>query len=318
MEGENLYGNCGEHGPFESKLYYDKLHFQPVPPTASDRFALSWEYEFTKNVSGYTAAEVLSWDFNVYQGNFGSSSNTYFMKDHAVTTDGQLVLTIDNAANLAAPSRPYTSGGVNTASWANHAQIYGKWEVEAKFPAGFGVTGYIGLFRKDKVWPPEVDFAEVIGRQPSNLVLTQHYTTKEENSSSSHSQKGDSINATLLGLEAWESAFHVYGIEWTEQDLKYFVDGAMVLNHTVEFPPEPMDVAIGTGAGDCGSWVNCPENAATNGFDYPLPAQMMVNWIKVYECVGCATAAPTTAPTAVAGTTNFSDGCNSISYGYGD
>lgn len=328
VEGENLFGNCGEHGPFESKLYYDKLLFRPITPDSdseSDMFALSWEYEFTKHVLNYTDAQVLSWDFNVYQGEFGSSSNAYFMKDHAVTSNGQLVLTIDNATNLADPSRDYTSGGVNTAEWANHAQIYGKWEVEAQFPVGFGVTGYIGLFRTDKVWPPEVDFAEVIGREPSRLFLTQHYVYVNVSESESeegggtnhvHVQSGSTIEAASLGLEgseeAWGYDFHVYGIEWTETELKYFVDGALVWNETVKFSPELMDVAVGTGTGDCGSWVDCPENAAANGFDYPLPAQMVVNWIKVYEYHGAPSIPPTVAPSADSKDNN----CFPVSYGW--
>lgn len=291
VEGENLYGNCGEHGPFESKLYYDKLLFEPMP-SVEDNFMYKWGYEFTTTHPDYTDEEVLSWNFNVYAGNFGSSSNSYFMKDHAVPVNGQLVLTIDQANNTASPSRPYTSGGVNTAAWANHGQIYGRWEVEAQFPAGFGVTGYIGLFRKDKVWPPEVDFAEVIGRESTNLYMTQHHGTSE-----AHLQKGDVLNATTLGIIDWNSKFHVFAIEWTPNDLKYFVDGALVLNQTVDFDPFMMDVAIGTGTGDCGSWVDCPENAAANGFDFPLPAKMLVNWVKVYEYVDPTDITPSMSPT---------------------
>lgn len=292
VEGENLYGNCGEHGPFESKLYYDKLLFEPIRPHDSTPFVYKWGYEFTKTHEDYTDAQVLSWDFNVYEGNFGSSSNAYFMKDHAVAMNGQLVLTIDEEANGASPSRAYTCGGVNTAAWANHGQVYGKWEVEAQFPAGFGLTGYIGLFRTNKVWPPEVDFAELIGRQPGNLYLTQHSGSSEE-----HQQSGSILASDSLDITAWTDSFHVYAIEWTPEELKYFVDGALVLNQTVNFDPELMDVAIGTGTGDCDSFVDCPENSVANGFVFPLPAKMLVNWIKVYEYVADATQIPTSEPT---------------------
>lgn len=314
VEGENLYGNCGEHGPFESKLFYDKLMFQPIP-AESDPFALSWGYEFTKHASNYTDAEVFSWDFDVYQGNFESSNNAYFMKDHAVVTNGQLVLTIDNATNLASPSRAYTSGGVHTATWANHSQTYGKWEVEAQFPVGFGVMGYIGLFRTDKTWSPAVDFAEVIGRHPSHLILTQHYANESGivGGMSGHAQSNSTIDAAAIGEETWGHGFHVYGIEWTETELKYFVDGALVSNETVEFSPELMDVAVVTGTGDCGSWVDCPENAEVNGFAYPLPVQMKVNWIKVYEYTCPDTSmTTTTAPTAAPS----KNGCIPVSYGW--
>jgi hypothetical protein len=73
----------------------------------------------------------------------------------------------------------------------------------------------------------------------------------------------------------WTESFHVYAIEWTPQELKY-VDGALELNsQTVQFVPETMDVAVGTGTGDCGPFADCSENAVANGFDYPLPAKVL-------------------------------------------
>ena len=239
----------------------------PSQSPISSMFKLAWYYDFSTE---------LSWDFNIYAGPFGSSSNTLFQKSNAKVFKNQLSLTINNAST--STSRPYASGGIG--SWAPHSQIYGRWEVSARFPPGYGVTGYIGLFPTDKSWPPEVDFAEVIGRQSSLLYLTQHYGANW----TVHKQTGKTFS-TVSGANAvdWTQTFHVFAIEWTPQSLVYFVGGVPVYVQTTLFKPTPMDIAIGTGVGDCGSWVDCPNNAAKNLKPYPLPSTMYVNYIKKYS-----------------------------------
>jgi beta-glucanase (GH16 family) len=225
---------------------------------ATSPFSLTWTYNFTGTIN--------TSDWNVYAGPFGSSSNTCFEKQNAAIKNGQLVLTISKTANGC--GRKYTSGGIDT--WANHAQTYGRWEVVAQFPAGFGTTGYIGLFPTNGSWPPEVDFAESIARQPTNLFLTQHYGTTNQTNGFVYKPGTN-----------WTTGFHTYALEWTPTTLTYYVDGIVRQTQPVQFSPTPMKLAIGTGTGDCGSWVDCPENkpASSPG----LPAQMYVKSVSIYK-----------------------------------
>eukprot|EP00602_Paraphysomonas_sp_CaronLab_P008619 CAMPEP_0185034398 /NCGR_PEP_ID=MMETSP1103-20130426/24262_1 /TAXON_ID=36769 /ORGANISM="Paraphysomonas bandaiensis, Strain Caron Lab Isolate" /LENGTH=689 /DNA_ID=CAMNT_0027571043 /DNA_START=260 /DNA_END=2329 /DNA_ORIENTATION=+ len=272
VEAENLYNNCGSAGSFESKMFYDKLSFNQITNN-SDLFTLVWNYEFTRS------KEELSWDFNIYSGPFGSSSNAYFIKDNAEIRNGQLFLWATNVSNPG--SREYSTAGIG--SWSPHAQVYGKWEVEAKLPSGFGLTGYIGLFPTDKSWPPEVDFAELIGRDPTSLFLTQHY-----NEDGSHAQQGSTVDN---GVD-WTNSFHLYALEWTPEKLVYYVDGVEVLAQDTRFNVTLMDVAMGIGTGDCNSWVDCPENSGISAS--ALPQAMVVNYIRVYEYIN-----PTPPPSTV-------------------
>jgi beta-glucanase (GH16 family) len=277
LEAENLYNNCGTASPFESKMYYDKVRFEENVDI-SGTFELEWEYEFHRHHNDYSDHDVVSWDFNIFSGNFGSSNNAYFMKDNTVVENEQLLLVV---TNVSSGGREYSAAGVS--SWPAHAQVYGKWEVEAQFPTGFGVTGYIGLFLASKEWPPEVDFAEIIGRKPESLFLTQHYGTpaSPEQIGIEHDIGGGAADA------AWSDEFHVYTVEWIPGIISYLVDGVTVLEQSVEFNETNalMDISIGFATGDCGGFVDCPEDAEANGFDSTLPALMIVNYVKVYSYV---------------------------------
>lgn len=258
---------------------------QPIIPLKIDttKFKLIWWYNFTSAIS---TISTVSRDFNIYQGTFSSSSNCYFLKSNAAIQNNQLTLTINNSTNP--QHRAFSSAGIG--SWGSHAQTYGRWEVQAKFPTGYGVTGYMGLFPTNKQWPPEVDFAEVIGKNPTKLFLTQHYTT---NNSTLHKQSGSAYSTSTVD---WTTSYHIYAIEWEAEFLRYYIDNTLVLNQTVQFPPLLMDIAIGTGTGDCGaySWVDCPSNALAKGFAYPLPATMYINYIKQYSLLSTPT--PSCAP----------------------
>jgi len=163
LEAENMYNNCGalsdsdDFTAFESQMYYDRVRYEEMPPRGSQdddapaactpgTFKLEFEHEFDRHhPSGeYTAENVANWDFNLFQGNFGSSSNAYFEKRNVDVDDGQLVLHVTerDGNSSSQSSRPYIVAGI--ASWEAHAQVYGRWEVEAKMPVGYGITGYIG------------------------------------------------------------------------------------------------------------------------------------------------------------------------------
>ena len=208
-------------------------------------FTLAWSYNFT-NIpvySGYTPVDVLSWDWNIYNGAFGSSSNDQFIKSNAVVLPGSpLQLLINRATNSA--GRLYSSAGIG--SWSSHSQIYGRWEVKAKLPKGYGVTGYIGLFATNKVWPPEIDFAETIGRLQGNIYLTQHFGTWPNTK-----QTGSILTPLDIGSNSntWLDSFHTFILDWTPTLLVYTIDGITVLTQPVKFNATAMDIAIGTGTG---------------------------------------------------------------------
>jgi beta-glucanase (GH16 family) len=209
-------------------------------------------------------------EWNIYNNSpFGSSSNTCFKDSNSFTKSGLLNLVINLVPNSC--PRLYSSGGLDT--YLYNAQNYGKWEVRARFPAGTGVTGYIGLFVADgSSWPPEIDFAEVIGRDPTALYLSQHYTL-------SGSNQNDTFKYTQARTD-WTAGYNTYILEWVPGQLRYYVNGSLVLTQTQKFdlPVSGMKLAIGTGTGDCGSWVDCPSSKFQS-------AKMLVDYVKIYQYI---------------------------------
>jgi hypothetical protein len=137
-------------------------------PSKAESFNLVWSTEFNTSLH--------SWDWNIYKNApFASSQTACFMGANTYTQGGVLNLVINSNKKRGCNGRPYASGGLDTHTY--RAQTYGRWEVRAKMPSGYGVVGYIGLFPVDGSWPPEIDFAEHIGKQPQSLFLTQHYGT---------------------------------------------------------------------------------------------------------------------------------------------
>lgn len=312
----------------------------------AESFNLVWSTNFNTSLK--------SSEWNIYNNApFATSQTTCFMKSNAYTQKGVLNLVVNTNTANGCSGRPYASGGLDTFTY--RAQTYGKWEVRAKMPAGYGVIGYIGLFPVNGSWPPEIDFAEYIGKQPNNLFITQHYGTlsnhqqdsvsitenillrshlrKRLSSPSRHFSKKrlgknpfnfqknitapgildlskvnpqtlkenelDSRNilqtkfkkgtARTTGTSYWTNAFHTYTLEWVPGELRYYIDGVLQMTQLQMFTETPnmMKLAMGTGTGDCGSqsWIGCPNETATNGNPWPLPTQMQVDYVKIYNYI---------------------------------
>jgi beta-glucanase (GH16 family) len=153
-------------------------------PVKAESFSLVWSTEFDKALNRN--------EWNIYNNApFATSQTACFSGANTYTRRGKLNLVISRNRSKGCHRRPYLSGGLDTYTY--RAQTYGKWEVRAKMPAGHGVVGYIGLFPVNGSWPPEVDFAEYVGKDPGNLFITQHYGTWPTNQ-----QDGIVISETSL------------------------------------------------------------------------------------------------------------------------
>jgi beta-glucanase (GH16 family) len=230
----------------------------------ANAYSFSW-------VWGDNFDSLSSSKWNVYTGPFGSSNNSYFMPSNAWTSGGRLNLVINQAPNNG--GRKYTAGGLDT-GWRQY-QTYGKWEVRAKFAAGYGITAYIGLYPQDGSWPPEITFPEVLGREYWAGNYAQHW------SNGSHQQESFKVWNTQIGSDF--NQWHTYAVEWVPGAIYYFVDGRQVGSHTQRFTATPMKLAIGTGTGNCGGWEDCPDNAAGKGWSWPLPATVQVDSVNIFK-----------------------------------
>lgn len=99
---------------------------------------------------------------------------------------------------------------------------YGKVELRAKIPTGKGTWmafWMLPTLDRDMKWPldGEIDIVEHVGYNPNVVYGTIH---TEKYNGMKGTQKVDSIQLSNV-----ENEFHTYAIEWSEDEIKWLVDG---------------------------------------------------------------------------------------------
>jgi beta-glucanase (GH16 family) len=241
-----------------------------IQSAKAESLKLIWSEDFNASLSNQ--------QWNIYNDTpFAASQNACFMESNTYTRNGVLNLVINKNRKQGCSSRPYASGGLDTYTY--QAQTYGRWEVRAKMPKGYGAVGYIGLFPVDGSWPPEIDFAEVLGKQPKTVYLTQHYGTAPN-------QQQDSFATSQTSVD-WTAGYHTYVLDWVPGQLRYYIDGVLQATQAQQFTATPamMKLAIGTGTGNCGSWFGCPSEATPNGSPSWVSTTMQIDYVKIYQYI---------------------------------
>lgn len=185
--------------------------------------------------------------------------------------------------------REYTSSKINTRNKVFFK--YGYIEIKAKLPTAHGAWPAFWLMpnerREGVYWPEcgEIDMMEFIPHHktnPSKGILLYSLHSKNHN----HRNK-DAVQYTIklkneLDLD---KEFHIYGMEWNENEIIYYFDNEEVARFRKEddkecqgFDSWPFDqnfyliinVAVGGGLGG-------------EIFDYELPTELIIDYIKVYR-----------------------------------
>lgn len=108
----------------------------------------------------------------------------------------------------------YTSGCIT--SELTHWQTYGYFEMRARLPVGKGFWPAFWLLPKAPKWPPEIDIFECVGTRPGAV----HMGVLVAKGQTSDKWVEDVINTG--------DGFHVYGLEWTREQLTWLLDGKPV------------------------------------------------------------------------------------------
>lgn len=156
-----------------------------------------------------------------------------------------------------------TSGLITTRD--SFSQQYGYFEMRAKMPKGQGLWPAFWLLPADGGWPPEIDVVEVLGHEPRTIHQTAHWTRGGRKTERGFHIRGPDSTAD----------FHVFGVEWTADCLRWFVDG----RETAHMPTpaqmhQPMYMLVNLAVG--GHWPGPADLSA-------LPAQMEVDYVRAYE-----------------------------------
>ena len=215
--------------------------------------------------------------------------------DNSFVDEGKLHIVAQQVGVMGADNA-YTSARLITKNQGDWT--YGRFEINAKMPQGQGLWPAIWMLPTDYVyggWPlsGEIDIFEAVNSNTPGFGNTVHGTLHYGSAWPGNVHTGDS---TVPATNIWEN-FHTYAIEWEEGEIRWYVDDVHFATQTADgwytdgapgSAVAPFDqafhlllnVAVG------GNWPQGP-NAST-----VFPQEMVVDYVRVYECSGteCATA----------------------------
>ena len=253
-------------------------HAQDASPAVPAGYHLVWSDEF--NTDG--APDPAKWGYDTERNKAGWWNNEaeYYAAnrpENARVEDGHLIIEARKDDVSSYPDfggQKYSSARLST--HATQSWTYGFFDIRAKLPCGVGQWPAIWLLGTG-AWPNngEIDIMEEVGFQPTTVYGTVHspYSERVQDHEGGPDQVPDLC-----------SAFHNYQVDWRPDSITFLVDGVPFYhrdrpaNATIDnWPfdqPEYMilNVAIG------GAW------GGQHGIDdSKLPAQMQVDYVRVYQ-----------------------------------
>ncbi|OAV45852.1 laminarinase [Lewinella sp. 4G2] len=230
---------------------------------------LLWSDEFDG-----TELDMSNWSYALGDGcpnlcGWGNNERQLYTEDNHHFADGKLVITVEKDGD------EYTS--TRLLSQGKQEFKYGYIETRAKVPTGHGIWPafwMLGTNIDEVGWPlcGEIDVMEYVGRKPDEVFTTLH--TKANH--------GDDGSSRITPYPSIEEGFHTFGVDWTAEQMEFFVDGKSVFvfdpkERTEEVWPfdQPfyllLNVAVGGNFGG-------PEVD-----DTIFPQQFIVDYVRVYE-----------------------------------
>jgi beta-glucanase (GH16 family) len=261
------------------------IEAQTSPGINSNAYKLIWSDEF--NTDG--TPDTSNWRFE--NGFVRNEEAQWYQKENAICKDGYLLITgkKERSANpnfIAGSNNwktkrkfiEYTSSSLVMKK--EHAFQYGKVEVRAKIDAQTGLWPAIWTLGISGEWPSngEVDIMEYY----NNSILANFAIAGKERYKAIWD--GASVKLDSLGGIKWADEFHVWKLEWNENEMKIFVDDLLLnsidLNKSINKSdgrnpfrqPHYLLLNLAMGGNRGGSLINTQ-----------FPSQYIVDYVRIYQ-----------------------------------
>ncbi|MYK45719.1 MAG: glycoside hydrolase family 16 protein [Gammaproteobacteria bacterium] len=273
-----------------------------------------WELVWADEFDG-SSLDTVHWNIQTGDGSaegipgWGNNELQSYQAENVSVSGGNLVITARQDG--AADGRAYTSGRINTAG--NLDITYGRVEANIHAPAGQGLWSAFWMLPTNSAYGTwaaggEIDIMEVFSRDPTPFTQAAlHYGMAWP--------LNTFIYAKYEGIDPADG-FHVYAVEWDEQELRWFVDGThyyTVRRSTYWNHYKDASTNAHVSGGDSAPFdrpfhllLNLAVGGNLPGAPVPgaLPGELRVDYVRVYECnlntatgVGCDGFADYTSPT---------------------
>lgn len=181
----------------------------------------------------------------------------YYTPANSYIDNGCLVLT---ASKEAKEDKQYTSGMVQTCDKLE--MHYGRIEARISLPVAQGIFPAFWLTNDSDRY--ELDILEMVGCEPGNIYGVCHYWKKERRVKT----------YGMLHIENPEE-FHVYALEWDEDEVRWYVDDEMFFSTRAGVPDEDMYILLTLAVG--GDWPGSPDSTTR------FPVSMKLDYIRLYH-----------------------------------
>ena len=188
----------------------------------------------------------------------GSNNGAYtFQPDNVVVWDGEA------AVNSISTPSGWTSGAFQQ-GW--NGQLYGRYEVRAKFDPGQGISGAILLWPTDDEGGAEVD-----------LIETRN-ADRTLNNISVHGKGAFFSNLESTEFRYDATQWHTYAVDWSPDQLVFYLDGQEIHRTANRVPDETMSLGIlGYVNSERDTWQGGPPDASSPGFN-----SIHIDWVRTY------------------------------------
>ena len=181
-----------------------------------------WKMVWADEFNHAGLPDTTKWNYDTKGNSYGWGNNeaqwyVVAKKENTYVSKGTLKII---ARNEPTSGKNYSSGRLTTKGKGDWK--YGKVEVRAKLPSGNGTWPAIWMLTSDNTyggWPKsgEIDIMEHVGFDPDTVFSTVH-TGKFNH------MIGTQVGGKM-GLPTATTEFHVYTMEWEENEIRSYVDG---------------------------------------------------------------------------------------------
>lgn len=141
---------------------------------------------------------------------------------------------------------------------------HGYWETRLRINRlGDGMHLAVWLLNDENEWPPEIDMLEVVGLHPAKFTANSHVKGGGAPDISSY--------AAPNGANGW----HVLGFEWTEDRMRWTVNGQIVREHENLYGDDRLYFLVSWEVG--GNWAGMPTG------NTPWPGEAEIDYVRLYE-----------------------------------
>ena len=245
-------------------------------PGSYPGYTLAWADEFNGS-----ALNLTDWSFENGDGcpglcGWGNNELEYYTSrpDNLFFQDGKMII---EAKKESYAGKNYTSSKILTRG--KKIFKYGRFDIRAKLPKGKGIWPAFWLLPQNNVfggWPRsgEIDLMEMIGHEANRSYGTLHFGPGPGSTQLSRSY--------TLPSGIFNDEFHVFSLEWKQNELKWFIDGNLFSTYTSadfganNYPfNEDFFLIVNLAVG--GNWPGNPD-AVTY-----FPQWLIVDYIRVYQ-----------------------------------